>query len=175
MNKRRLLRALLLTIVLLCTVAVAVVIADEPSPDVMTVDSVEVYRSVITPNDQLWLVPFNCDYTTNSTDYDISEAFIFRLMDSTPAIVNTTTAYPYYDSGYDNGIVAIYFDTDDALTWNGSYSIYLEGNPALVWASGDPPYVSSNVTSWIDEGSVLDAQDRLTTRIRYIAQQLEDE
>jgi len=175
MKNKRIIRALLLAVVMMGVIAVPSIIADEPDPDVLIIDSVEVYRHVILPDDQLWLVPFNCDYTTNITDHDISEAFIFRLMDSTPAIVDTTTAYPYYDDGYDNGIIAFYYNPDDALTWEGNYTIYLEGNPTLTWASGDPPLVSSNVTSWFDEGSVADAQDRLTTRMRYIAGQLEAE
>jgi hypothetical protein len=49
------------------------------------------------------------------------------------------------------------------------------GTQAWTNTLADPPSVSSAVINWIDEGSVVDAQDRLTARCRSLATMLEND
>lgn len=147
-------------------------------PDVaFQLTQVEVYRNTIELDDQLYLISFNIEYTANNTPSDpIDDTFIFRLVSDNGTILSTTTAYGCFNDGYDRGIASIYFSADDAPTWGASanYTMYFEGNPILSWAGGVPPNVNTNSFSlWYDGGTITDTRDRLTTRLRYIAQQLE--
>jgi hypothetical protein len=173
----RITAAIILVMILIVSFAIPVFAADIDLPDVQTIDKIEVYNDALGEEDsQLWLVNYNCDYTSNTTTYDISEAFIFVLKETTTNVtVGMATAYPYFDSGYDNGIISFEFEASEALTWGGNYTLYFYGNPTLDWFGGTPPVVNSNAITWLDEGSVNEVQDRLTTRLRYIAGVLEAE
>lgn len=167
----------LLTVVSLLSFYVPVyAVVDIDLPDIQTIDKIEVYNDALGEDDsQLWLISYDCEYTTNTTSYDISQAFMFVLKDSDGNVVGATTAYPYFDDGFTKGIVAIEYESSDALTWSGNYTLYFYGNPTLSWFGGTAPSVNSNAITWFDEGSVSDAQDRLTTRLRYVATILEQE
>ena len=144
------------------------------APNILTIDSIEVYRDALGDEDsQLMLVRFNADYTANTTIYDITESLLFVLKDNTGAIVKTASAYAYFNDGWDNGIIAMEFQPTSPLTWSGAYTLYLDGVPTIDWYGGSPPSTNSNVITWLDEGSVSAVQDRLTTRLRYIAEKLE--
>jgi len=173
--KKRLSIILLLTlIVTLAIPQVAYAIAD---PDTaFQILQVEAYKNNRELDDQLYLIRYRCEYTANVTpESPIDDTFIFRLSDNT-TILSTTTAYGYFNDGYSYGIASIYFSAADAPTWGASenYTLTFEGNPTLTWDGGVPPSTSTNVFSlWYDDGTITGTQDRLTTRLRYIAGQLE--
>lgn len=173
-NLLRILIALFLTMIPLFSIAIPVYAVNIDLPDVQTIDKIEVYNDALGEDDsQLWLVSFRCEYSTNTTSFDISKAYMFVLKETaTGNVVGVTTAYPYYNDGYDYGIVSFEYEPADALTWSGNYTLYFYGNPALDWFGGTAPSVNSNAITWLDEGSVVDAQERLTTRLRYIASTL---
>lgn len=174
-NLFRILIALFLTVIPLLSVAMPVYGADIDLPDVQLISGIEVYNDALGEDDsQVWLINFRCEYTTNTTSYNIGEAFLFVLKETaTGNVVGATTAYPYYNDGFSYGIVSLEYSATNALTWNGNYTLYFYGNPSLDWVGGVPPSVNSNAITWIDEGSVADAQERLTTRLRYIASNFE--
>lgn len=172
-------RGVLIALLLFCmfSLAMPVKAVVYTHPDITyQIDSVEVYRDAGgTLDSQEWLVVFDIEYTADP-GIPLSDTFVFRLYDDDAgAVVSTTTAYDY--NGYDYGIASISIDADfaDLPTWSGNYTMFFEGNPALSWTGGVPPTRSTSAITWHDEGSVNDAQDRLTTRLRYLAQKIEDD
>ena len=142
------------------------------SPDVsFSIDSVFVYQHCVQENDQLYLVEYTASYTTNPTE-TITEAFIGRLMNGTTELGNVTP-YAYYDTGYGQGIFAIYFSAADAPTWNGAYTMKFEGNPTLTWTGSIPMTSVSTFDSWSASTGTESTQNELTSRILYLADQLE--
>ena len=145
-------------------------------PDTMTLDRVEVYESVIEENDQLYIIVYTVDYTVNPTD-GIDDNFLFRLMNSGTEIMSAT-AYPYYEQGYDKGVVGMYFSASDVSSLSlgfgdtTGYSMQLVGNPLVTWASGTPPETNKNTFDlWYDGDG---PSDRLAIRMRVIANDLEN-
>lgn len=127
----------LLVALLTAFVAFGVVLpafAQVHEPDVsFSINQVEAYRNCLELNDQLYLITIEPDYTTNPTyGSGIDDTFIIRLMSGAVELA-ATTAYPYFDDGYDLGVVAIYFDATSAPAWNGAYTVELKGNPTLYW------------------------------------------
>lgn len=163
-------------IALLALVLMSVpVLAQIATPDTYVTKGVEVYCHVRELNDQLYLIVYELDYTGANPTEDADEAWMCRLMSGDTELGNTVP-HPYQDDGYSYGIMSIYFCADDAPTWQGSYTMRLEGNPTMSWEAGTPPHVvTANFVLWSDEGSVVAAQERLTTRLRVIAWLLEND
>ncbi len=107
--------------------------AQVEEPDTLEILQVEVYRNTIEIGDQLYLIRYNIDYTANP-DEKVSDTFWFRLMNGATELA-TVTAVPYFEDGYAEGIVTIYFNATDAPAWNGAYTVELTGNPTLQWMS----------------------------------------
>jgi len=173
--KKRFIRYGLLLITLLLAVSLGTPFAYAIAlPTEHQILQVEAYRSVLELEDTLYLINYNLEYGASPTE-PISDTYLFCLrVTATGALLGATTAYGYFDGGYDRGIATIYFNAADAPAWNGAYTLYFDGNPALEWGAGDdPPSTSSTSIDWFDEGSVADAQTRLTTRLRTIATLLE--
>jgi len=151
------------------------------SPDDLQINSVYVYQHCIETNDQLYLVNYFIDYdpdadpaTDDNPDENITEAFLCRFMDGADEL-KAIAPYAYYDEGYDEGIIAIYFSASDPdlPVWEGAYTIELTGNPTLDWG-GDPPSTSVSVFDlWSGSDSIAETRDELAARILYIADQLE--
>ena len=145
-------------------------------PDTLSIQSVEVHRSVLELNDQLYIIVGTVYYAAPPAGYTVEDTFIVRLMDG-PAELGTGTFDPYQNDGFDTGygVCSIYFRVADAPIWNASYTMKIQGNPTLAWTGGDPPSTETTAFSWNDEGSVAAARQTLTSRVRSIAQLVEDD
>ena len=172
----------ILTIVTLWLLLIASpALAAIASPDDLQIDSVYAYRHCLETNDQLYIIEYFIDYdpdhdplTDDNPDESITEAFLCRFMDGVDEL-KSVAPYAYYDDGYDEGVIAIYFASDDPdlPTWEGVYTIELTGNPTLDWG-GDPPSTSTSTADfWSSSTGIADTQDELTARILYLADQLE--
>lgn len=144
------------------------------APDALQIDSVYVYQHCLETDDQLYLGEYTITYDPDNPDENVTEAYLFRLMDGATEL-KSATAYAYYDDGYGQGVFAIYFAaTDpDLPTWEGVYSMQLIGNPLLTW---DPSVPSTSVASfdlWSSSGDIATTQSELASRILYLADQLE--
>jgi len=113
-------------------------------PDAISINGVWVYRNCREEGDQLYIVDYTIDYTVNP-DENVAEAYLCRLMDEDDDELRAVAPVAYYDDGYGDGVVSIYFEADDAPTWEEDYTMMLAGNPFLEWA-GDPP--SDEVTEF---------------------------
>jgi len=158
--------AFLLT--LLFTVPVFASIA---APDTIAIYNVWVYRNCIETGDQLYLIDFIIDYTSNPTT-DAGSAFIIRLMNGATEL-GSTSPYAYYDEGYDRGVASIYLDASEAPTWEGSYEVEIIGNPTLDWTPSQPSTDESSF-NWMGYSSVNETQDYIAGRILSLAQTLDN-
>ena len=157
------------------------VLAAIASPEELQINAVYVYQHCLENNDQLYIVEYYIDYdpdldplTDDNPDENINEAYLLRLMDGVVEL-KAVAPYSYYDEGYDEGVIAIYFSaTDPNLpTWEDSYTMQLTGNPTLDW-SGDPPSTStSSFDLWSSSTGIIETQSELTARILWLADQLE--
>ena len=150
-------------------------------PDDLQINSVYAFQHCIENNDQLYLVQYFIDYdpdddplTDDNPAENISDAYLCRFMDGVDEL-KSIAPYAYYDDGYDEGRIALYFAPDDPNlpVWEGAYSIQLTGNPTLDWG-GDPPSTAvSTFDLWSSSTSIVETQTELTSRILYMADQLE--
>lgn len=154
MRKRIIVAALLalLSLVFYSTPALAI---DVPATSPYIV-SVNVYGSYVETDDQLWVVQYAWPWGTYPTDYPAetaTQAAVVRIIDSGVEI-GRSTPKAYYRNGWDDGIVAIYFSSADAPTWNGgTFDVTLEGNPLLTWSGGSRPVAHYTAVTWATDHS----------------------
>jgi hypothetical protein len=132
------------------TIAVSA-IAD---PTTLTLDNITAYQSVIDTNDQLFIAKFTIDYAAYPTDETANTAFLFRMFDSTAVEISSVALYanPYFNDGFGQGIVSIYFTPDEVtslgLAWSEAHNFYLAGNPSANWTGAAPSTAATPVTTW---------------------------
>lgn len=111
-------------------------LADPDPPDALEARSAIACRDLLETGDMLVAVHYNILYDPTAEPADTAETlFMVRLLDGVDQL-GVVTPYPYYNDGYDMGIVALYFDAASALTWEEPYQVRLQGTP-LAWAT--PP------------------------------------
>lgn len=138
---------------ILLAVLVTPVYAQVRIPDsTFRIDQVEAYRNCEEFGDQLYLISYTNEHSI-TPNVAIDTAYIFRLKNSDNITLGTTTAYSYFDSGYDSGIAAIYFSAADAPVWEGSYTVEMAGNPTLHWL--DNTAVTAMTGAYADDGGSL--------------------
>lgn len=147
------------------------------SPTTFSIYSVEAYRHYEELNDILIVAHFICDYAVNPTEGNLSDLFIARFMDGGTEF-SAVSPYSYYDSGYSVGVVAIYYTAAEVtalgITWgDATYTFEMIGNPTLVWTAGAPPSAPYTGITWLDYSTVAASGVALTSRVRYLAQQIE--
>lgn len=114
-------------------------LADPDPPDTLEILDAIACRDLIEEDDMFVAVRYNILYDPTAEPTETAqELFLIRLMDGVDQL-GVVTPYPYYNDGYDMGIVGLYFDADEALVWETAYTIELRGTPAA-WAT--PPETS---------------------------------
>ncbi len=116
-------------------------------PDLLEIKGAWVYRHLIETDDFLVVLHYNIEWTDplNIPDDPANKTFLVRLMSTDDnEELGVTTPYPFYSSGYYQGIAAIYLPAAEAPTWGQGYVLHLEGNPSK-WAT--PPTIKYTLTS----------------------------
>jgi hypothetical protein len=121
-----------------------IIYADNYAPNTTAVNETRAWRNVLETGDYLLVARYTVIYTTNFTPVtDISETFLFRLMDTTNTIeLGVVEAYPYQNDGYGMGVVAWYFPASSAPVWGSPYWIRIEGK---VTTFTTPPIYSYSI------------------------------
>jgi hypothetical protein len=106
--------------------------ADTPDPDeTPTLYDFRIYHHVIEEDDFLAVVPYRIPYAT-APDIGIDKTFIFRMTDTDNVTeLGTILAYPYYNSGYSEGVISFYFQASSNVTWEELFPVSIIENPAL--------------------------------------------
>ncbi len=143
---------------------------DTAQPTSVSLSDVNVYNSLITLNDTLFIAKYNIVYGTIPTT-TVDTTFIFELKDGA-TLKGSVTAYPYYNLGYGQGVVSFYFPPGSGIIWGTGYDIVISESPAVfdsptyftfpVSATAYSPY-SSNQTA---------NRELLQTKVTTLAQQL---
>jgi len=120
---------------------------DPPDPDTLQVNSARVFKDLVEADDYLLVLYYTIDWTlpTDQPDDAANKTFTVRLMETDQsAVIGNGTIFPFFDSGYGEGCVSIYFAAADAPTWGDPYVIRLEASPSY-WA--DPPLTTYALTA----------------------------
>jgi len=136
----------LFAVFLIFSLVTPVLAIDEPND--LDINGVWAYRNCRESGDQLYLISYSINYTTNPTE-SVAEAFLCRLMSGSTEL-RAVAPCAYYDDGYGDGVVAIYFDTNEAPIWEGAYTMKLLGNPLLSWNASVPETSVSTFDLWQD-------------------------
>lgn len=99
-------------------------------PDLMEIEAVFQYDSILEGGDRLYIVQYEIDYTS-IPDETVTEGFLGRLVDDSGQLGSTQLyaggAIP--DLGYTRGLYSFYFE--EAPTISGALEVILQGNIAL--------------------------------------------
>jgi hypothetical protein len=115
-----------------------------------TINSIEAYRHIVEPNDQLYLIKY--------TDSEVADNLTFTLYSANLTVLGSTTPYIYHTQG----VAVIYFSATNAPTWNGAYSVNMTGSSVTS---------SSTFSSWSTSTTQYDTSVALTSRILTLAGQ----
>lgn len=169
---RYVLRAVVAVIVLiLLGVFTTPVLAAVALPDSLEIQMVQAYQNTREDGDQLYLITYYIDYA-ELPDEDASELFIFRLLDGDDNEIASAKPFPFYNYGYDLGVVAFYLEPDEAPAWQSDSSVQIVGNPLIDWSGGDPPVTTTDSMTW-NTGTTKEIQELVSAKIIYLATQLE--
>lgn len=123
-------------------------------PDDLSIDAVDVFQSVSELNDQMYIIKYDIEYTSQPDD-DVSKTFLTRLLNGATTLASIQF-YPFKDNGYNVGYGAIYLPAATAPTWNGVYTMEIRGNPSYTWLSDNASTsmqgaLSDNASGFTDE------------------------
>tara|TARA_Y100000310_G_scaffold166912_2_gene166623 strand:+ start:4055 stop:5320 length:1266 start_codon:yes stop_codon:yes gene_type:complete len=171
----RILRALLLALMLLFSLAMPVsAIADPDTPP--SINAVYVYNDLLEDGDAGILIDYFLDYAVPPTE-TATEAYMGIFIDTDGSTqLRSVAPYAYQNDGYDRGLIWIYF-TAAEVTANSIdvasialYEVWLVGNPTLSWP-GDPPKTTAGIDYWQPVGT--DTGVLLALRVLFYADLLE--
>lgn len=160
---------LLIALVLLVSQALPVFAAPIAAPTTLEIHSVDVYRPYIETDDQLWIVSYTIDYTTNPTDGTATDLFQINIKDAGGAIVSSLQPYSLFDNGFNKGFLGFYYSGASYPTWGGTYSLELIGNAAYTWTAGTPPsdtFLSINIYWHTAYATTALCQAAIVTKMR---------
>lgn len=141
-------------------------------PDSMGLDEVYGYQNVAEVGDILFLAYYDIDYGSIPTE-TVTAAFLFRIMDSSgPTELGSTAPFSYINSGYDEGVVAVYFSAAQVellgiTAQDTNLEVILQGNPSLF---GSPPSITNASIVW---PSVLSTKSHIRGVVTAMALSLE--
>lgn len=140
--KRRITRIVFALAILMLITAQPAYALDEPTS--VSVDDALIFDSLLTEDDALFVVPFTISYTTEP-DVDISDTYIFRIIDSDGNEIASAIANPAYNSGYGSNMVSFYIE--EGIVWEGDYTIRVQQNPAYYPAALTWDFATS-ISNW---------------------------
>ena len=150
-------------------------IADPDSPP--QISAVYVYEDLLEADDVGVLVDYYIDYTDTGNE-TATDAYLCSFIDIDGVTqLDTVAPYTFMNSGYEHGLIWIYFNAADASTYGLTsanqtlYKVWLMGNPTVEsgW-TGDPPKTTAGIDYWQTTG---DSSTLLALRVLYYADRLE--
>ena len=116
-----------------------IVSADPPTPSSVTLVNYYATNNLLETGDFFLLINYNIAYSGGYPTVPASNAFTFRLFDPTgsteiadalPFVFTSATTGFTGTNGYGQGVVAYYFNSASAPTWDLNYIIKVSSNPA---------------------------------------------
>ncbi len=140
------------------------------------IDGVWAYENLLETGDAGFLIDYTIPYAVVPTE-TAYEAYMAVLVDHDGVTqIRAVAPYVFVDSGYNRGLMWIYFSAEDVVTYGISstyqadYRVWLVGNPTLSWP-GDPPKTVATVDYWQPAGTSTPVLFAL--RVLSLADQLE--
>ena len=161
----------ILAVLILLTVSSPVSATDPGFPTVFSIGTPAVFQDIFEPNDFLLVFPYDITYDNSQPGTPASLLFTYRLMsEDGKDTLASAVPYPYNNSGYGQGTVAIYFTAADAPAWEGLYIIRIDGNP-MYWVT--PPTAATHTLSAAEYSSLASQPGALASYIMGQAASLE--
>lgn len=145
--------------------------ADTAQPSSVNIQDVDIYNSLIQANDFLAVVPYTIAYPSTPSD-SIDKTFTFEFIDTDGAtLLGAVTAYPFYNSGYSQGVVSFYFSAN-ITAWGLLYTIRVAESPAFFTSPAywDFPVSASDYSAYTANQTAN--RSLLQTKVVKVAQQL---
>lgn len=148
---RKTVAVILALLLIMLTLPLSTVHADLSHPDTLEIEAARCYRHMLAPNDVLIIAQYNCYYASNSTQpaQPIDKTFVFSYTDSEGNVTANATAYPFFNLGYARGLVAFYWEADDAYkpAWSDLGNITANGTALF----DTPPMATLTLSSddWV--------------------------
>jgi len=115
------------------------VLADPAVPDALEIRSAIACRDLLETGDLFVAVHYNILYDPTAPPAETArDLYLIRLMDGVDQL-GVVSPFPFYDDGYEQGIVGLYFPVAAGLVWEDPYVVTLQGSP-VAWAT--PPTTS---------------------------------
>lgn len=173
-NKLRLLLSVLfVTAIFYGTTPTGVVLADQTDPVDLPSMTADVYRNLLETGDQLYIFYANIPYDTPLPDALVTEAFMWRLLDTdNTTVIGSTLGTAFHAKGYGYNIFSMYFAASVAPTWDQSYIVRLSGNPTIF---DSPPIYDFTLSTgdYSTQTITTVVQSELASRILAIAVDLD--
>jgi hypothetical protein len=152
---KRIFISLILALIMLVTVAFPV-FAVNTTPTLLSLDGAWAYQDCYEDADMTFLFYYNAYYNsaTPYPDAIAAETLIVRLMHGVTEIYRGFP-YPYYQNGYQGGVVAMYFTAAEVAAidailghamWNSDVNATIEPNPLVTWNPSTPPPSPQSIT-----------------------------
>jgi hypothetical protein len=123
----------------------------------------------------LLYLEYRIPYATPPSDYDVAEAFTWKLYDASDTyLVGYNTAYPYHERGWNWGIVSFYFYAANNPGWGDAYKIHLVSNEGVFAAPLDYAFDFITTDYSTDDDGQAYQRSELRDKVIRITQDLED-
>lgn len=159
------------SVLALALVAAPAVVFAIVAPDSFNIITAQGYGDVDESGDILLLVHYDIVYAS-LPDELASEAVMLRYLDN-GSPVRASSPFVFVTSGYNQGVIAVYFDAADAvafsLTHGDADSAELIGNPSLF----TDPWKTSQPITWATKGSQLALETALAELALTLEEQVE--
>jgi hypothetical protein len=138
------------------------------NPQSVAVYSVRVFQNLWETGDQLFVVEYAVNYTTEPSQ-PASDLFCVALYDSSALKQSVPLNY------YGHNVISIYLPQRQSLVWGGSYRIVVMGNPAYFDLQEDVNMDSYTLSRFnYIEGTASESREALKIWIVQLAEALEE-
>jgi hypothetical protein len=140
--------AIVFGILFTLVLSIAIPVSAISTSTVVNINTVYAYENCLEQGDLLLTVDYTATMSPVPTE-PISSTFILRFLDSAGADIRDSLPYSYFNNGYAEGYVSIYFSAADVVSYFSSlttiwtnlfsgtnYYMRLDGNPSATWTGG---------------------------------------
>lgn len=143
------------------------------NPSNTAVEAARVWRHMLEANDRLLIARYDISYgnMSNQPPIGIDQTFYFEYGNTSGVSLGNTTAYPFFNMGYAQGLVAFYWEANATLTpvWGDLGNVTAQGNTTYFAAPGPSGNYTLTTGDWCPHASPADQREDLRS---WMVQQL---
>lgn len=115
-------------------------------PSTLQIEDVQVFRHMAEADDILYIIRYNIDWGNETQPLQsVVQTFSFLLYDDAGAVVGNSTACPFHNEGYNQGIVSFYFPGNTTNpSWGELGNVTITGTGLF---AAPPPSITYELTA----------------------------